>query len=116
MDTKKNIPAEELLNSLDGCQRASVSPYFYTRLKAKMENLHEQEMPVSKSSWVVRPVYALTLLVVVVLINAVVIFKGSSSSSQGNQSGVSDIDNLQSMASEYSLADNNNLYFTNQEK
>jgi hypothetical protein len=116
MDTRKNIPAEELLNSLDGCQRATVSPYFYTRLKAKMQSLQDREMPMTKSSWIVRPAYAFSLIIIVLLINAVVIFRGNGDTQSSNQGSYSEIDNLQSMASEYSLADNNNLYFTNQDK
>jgi hypothetical protein len=113
MDTRKNIPMEEVLSSLDGCERAAVSPYFYTRLKAKMENLQDKELPAVRPFWVFRPAYALALLTVVLLINAAVIFNGRST----KETTTADTDTIQSIASEYSLADNNSLYFTtNQDK
>ena len=107
-DRKDKI--EDILNSLDGTRRAVTPDFFYTRLKARMEkNLGE---PV-KQSWVLRPVFAFTALVVVLLINAAVILNGKSST----DTTTGDTDNIQSIAAEYRLNDNNPILFDiNQDK
>ena len=95
---------EEILNSLDGTRRAVTPDFFYTRLKARMEKSMDEPV---KKSWVLRPVYAFAALVVVLLINAAVILKGSSSSDPS----LGETDNIQSIAAEYRLNDNNGILF-----
>ena len=110
MNNKRNNQIEDILGSLDGNQRASVPDFFYTRLKAKMEKGNET---VVHKSWILRPAYAMTALVVVLLINTAVVLNGNSTKGNNN---VSDTDTLQSIAAEYSLNDNNTLYDLNQDK
>lgn len=112
MDIESNKKMEEILNSLDGCQRAGAPDFFYTRLKAKMEKGME---PSTARSWVLRPVYAVAALLIVLLINAVVIFNSNTNSSFEEKASV-DTEAFQSIAAEYRLNDNNTLYDINQDK
>ncbi|OSZ81006.1 hypothetical protein CAP36_07155 [Chitinophagaceae bacterium IBVUCB2] len=96
MDTKRNNTTDEVLNSLDGIQRATVPDFFYTRLKARMDKDYE---PVSAKSWIFRPVYAVAALLLVLIINAAVIFKNSETKATSNP----EIESLQSIAAEYNL-------------
>lgn len=112
MDIGNNKKMEEILNSLDGCQRAGAPDFFYTRLKAKMEKRME---PSTSQSWVFRPVYAVAALLVVLLINAVVIFSSNNNSSFEDKASV-DTEVFQSIAAEYRLNDNSTLYDINQDK
>ena len=117
MNNEQNKKIEDILRSLDGSQRASAPDFFYTRLKAKMlarqivgENRYD---PVAPKSWVLRPVYAMTALVIVLLLNVAVILKGNSAK---NDNSINDTETLQSIAAEYSLNDNNTLYDLNPDK
>ncbi len=96
MDTKRNNTTDEVLNSLDGIQRATTPDFFYTRLKARMEKDME---PAAPKSWIFRPVYAVAALLLVLIINAAVIFKNSETKSGSNP----EIESLQSIAAEYNL-------------
>ncbi len=108
MNNEQNNKIEEILRSLDGNQQAAVPDFFYTRLKARMEKGYEN---IGRKSWVLRPVYAMAALVVVLLINAAVIFNENTE----NESTVTDT--FQSVAAEYSLNDNStNLYDLNMVK
>ena len=109
MENNKNNRIEEILNSLDGSRKAIAPDFFYTRLKARMEKGIENPV---KSSWVLRPVFALTILAIVVAINAIVIL--NSDSSKESISGNTDA--LQSIAAEYRLNDNSTVYDLNQDK
>lgn len=112
MDTENNKKMEEILNSLDGCQRAGAPDFFYTRLKAKMEKGIEPSTP---QSWVLRPVFAVAAVLVVLLINAAVIFNNRNSSSSEEKVSF-DTETFQSIAAEYRLNDNTSLYDINQDK
>ena len=100
---------EEILRSFDGSQKATAPDLFYTRLKARMEKGFE---PATKKSWILRPAFALTVIVAVLLLNAIVIFRGNASS----DNATNDAETLQSIAAEYSLNDNISAYDLNQDK
>src|SRR5690349_4164882 len=104
MNNDKKI--EDILSSLDGSQRASAPDFFYTRLKAKME----RGIPAPQGSWKLRPAYVFGLLILILGVNAVVLFNGDEAVENNN---VADSDNTQSIAAEYSLNDNNILYDLN---
>jgi hypothetical protein len=70
-DMKKRI--EEMLNSLDGVQRAQPQPYFYTRLKARMAR--DQKGWGGIAGIISRPVYALAMICVVLLMNTWIVFR-----------------------------------------
>jgi hypothetical protein len=111
MNKEQNKKVEDILGSLDSVQKAVAPDFFYTRLKARMEKGFE---PTGSKSWVLRPVYAMAALVVVILVNAAVIYNGQSAAKENT---VADIDISQSVAAEYSLNDNSvNLYDLNMDK
>ncbi len=111
MNKEQNKKIEDILNSLNGVQKAVAPDFFYTRLKARMEKGHDSLVP---KSWGLRPVYAIAALIVVLLINVVVIISGQNA----NKEVVgADTDTLQSVAAEYALNDNStNLYDLNPDK
>lgn len=111
MNNEQNKKLEDILGSLDGFQKAVAPDFFYTRLKARMEKGFE---PVGSKSWILRPVYAIAALIVVIVINAAVIFDGQNNTSEDT---VADTDTFQSVAAEYALNDNSaNLYDLNPDK
>ena len=110
MNIEPNKKVEEILSSLDGAQRAAIPDFFYTRLKAKMENGYAADAP---KLWVLRPVYAIAALVVILLINGAVLFTNTNNT-KGNS--IVETDNLQSIAAEYRLNDSNTPYDLNVEK
>ena len=111
MNTENNKKIEEILNSLEGCQRVPAPDFFYTRLKAKMEKGLE---PASPHPWILRPVFVIAALLVVLLINAVVVFNNDNSPTIENAS--IDTETIQSIAAEYRLNDNGILYDLNKDK
>jgi hypothetical protein len=102
MKPDRNKKIEEILESLDNCQRATVPDFFYTRLKAKMENA---EPVVSRKPLILKPVFAVTALALVLILNAFVIFQRNNMNA-AESTAITDTDVLQSMAVEYRLNDN----------
>lgn len=101
--------AEEIIDSLNGCNRAEMPAFFYTRLKARMEK--ESGLSTTRT-WLLRPVFVGATLVVVLLINAFVFLKGNDLKEDTS----ADTDSIQAIAAEYSLNDNITLYDLNQDK
>jgi hypothetical protein len=110
MNTENNNKIEDILNSLDGVQRATAPDFFYTRLKARMEN---NILPPTARPWILRPIYALGALAVVLLVNAAVIISRNNASD-----GIANNDNetIQSIAADYNLNDVSSLYDLNDDK
>lgn len=95
---KKNIPTplvDEYLESLQQAGEVDTDPFFYTRLKARMENEIVQEgRPLLKPGWLVG---ALSLFLVV---NSYFLVTGSWQSKETAAQGTS----LQNFATEYNLS------------
>ncbi len=72
---------EDALGSLDGIQPAAPSPFFYTRLMARIEK-KEKNVWETWSGVVSRPAVALSTLVLVLFFNALVLFKGTTYGAQ----------------------------------
>jgi len=103
MNTEKNKVTDDILESLNGIKRASAPDFFYTRLKARME----KGMGAGNSSpYLLRPAYAFITIVVVLLLNAAILFKNNSS----NDIESTEKETLQSIAAEYNLNDNISIY------
>jgi len=109
MNTDKNKKIDEILKSLDGIQRVAAPDFFYTRLKAKMEKGLETG---NVRPFLLRPAYAFVAIIIVLLMNAAVLFKSNSD----NSNNTTETESLQSIAAEYSLTDNNTLYDLIQDK
>lgn len=110
----ENKKIEEILNSLDGVQKASAPDFFYTRLKAKMDSETSRVAP--KRVWYVQPVYVAAILLFVVAANAFV-FLNSKTPSQENTAKVDSNEFLQlTVASDFNQSENNFTYFLSQGK
>ena len=118
MDNKENIRIEEVLSSLDGAKRAAAPDFFYTRLKAKMlARLEGGEKGLSNNTnrdWKLRPVYIISGLVLVLALNVFVFLRGQDDTTTTIADNNESVQ--QSIASEYSLNDNNTVYDLNQDK
>lgn len=88
-DMENNL--ERALDSLDGIQRATPRPYFFTRLRARMAR--EEKEWGGVIGLITRPAYALTILSIVLLINTWIVFKDTTQTSPNNQftSGLNDV-------------------------
>jgi hypothetical protein len=72
MQEKFNQKIEETMRSLDGIEKATPRPFFFTRLEARMQN--EKSIWEEISSFVAKPMVAFACILLVVIINAAVIF------------------------------------------
>ncbi len=112
MKIEQNNRIEEMLNSIDGCRKATAPDFFYTRLKARMEK--EILKPVAQK-WILRPAFAAIALMLVLLVNGFVLLQKNQTDDNLNIA-VSETETMQSIASEYSLNVSNSLYDLTQEK
>ena len=103
MKPQNDPRTEEILNSLDGIRPAPAPDFFYTRMKARMEKemLKNGRFEPSRP-WILKPVFAIAMLIVVLLINAAVIFQGNQEMADPV---ATETDSYQSIAAEYSLND-----------
>ena len=92
---KKNIPVDEYLEILGNAGEVETDPFFYTRLKARMENEIAQEgRAITKPAWLVA---ALSLFLIA---NSYFVVTGSWQNKETSVQGTS----LQNFASEYNLS------------
>lgn len=71
---------DETLKALDGIEQAKPNPFFYTRLKARMER--ELLQPKTVLGWTFKPIYAYASLALVLSINIFTIITLNNKSSQ----------------------------------
>lgn len=78
MNTLKNLQdkIDASLNSLDGVQRATPSPFFYTRVIGKLMN-QQQSFWEKFSAVITRPVVAFSCMSVIVLMNVIAVYTNS---------------------------------------
>lgn len=69
MENLPNIETkiEQTINALEGIKAAEPKAYFYTRLHARMER--ELLTPKTVLGWQFKPIYALSAVVIVLIIN-----------------------------------------------
>lgn len=98
---KKEEHIETIMNSLDGIQRATPGPFFFTRVSARLQR--EQ-----KSSWqtlarlVARPAIAISGLCLIVLLNTWVVMTRSTKTTSSQSTELA-------LADEYTI--NSSLYY-----
>jgi hypothetical protein len=80
-DMENNL--EHALNSLDGVQRATPGPYFFSRLRARMAREDKEWGGVIR--FISRPAFALAIICVVLSINTWIVFKDTTDSAAINQ-------------------------------
>jgi hypothetical protein len=102
MENKNNINSEieATLNSLDNINRAEVSPYFYTRLEAKLQQRNLSVFDKFLQQILNRPAVAVSTLTVFLVLNIIAI-KGVSS--VNNASTTRSSNSLQNFAAEYNM-------------
>jgi len=64
---------EDVLDSLEGIQRAKAPDFMYTRLKSRMETEFDQGGPLGR--WLTRPVLALSIAAIILIMNATTVLK-----------------------------------------
>lgn len=114
MNQEREQKMNDVLNSLDGCTRATAPDFFYTRLKARMER---EAAPAARTGWVLRPVWAFAGMAIVLLINVLAVFNRPVASD--DNTAATESDSFQSMAAEYRLNESNSafsFYNLNQDK
>jgi hypothetical protein len=92
---------EKALESLDGIQRATPQPYFYTRLKARLDRKERDWAGIT--GFISRPAYALAMICLVLLINTWAVMNNSNESNQVNSIQVA---TDQQLPDEYNVAVN----------
>ncbi len=115
MSTEKQNRINEIMDSLDGCTRAAAPDFFYTRLKARMEN---ELTPAASGIWLRRPAFAFATMAVILLINVLVLFNQTNNNQEEAVSST-ETDSFQSMAAEYRLNEGNSsisYYNLNQDR
>ncbi|MFN4286839.1 MAG: hypothetical protein ACK4E8_12855 [Lacibacter sp.] len=70
MKTKRHFDADEVLNALQGMQRAQAPPFLYTRVMAKIEAQTQAEPWQQVLNWLARPAIAFSLVFVFLLAEA----------------------------------------------
>lgn len=83
MEEKSSKKIDEVMQSLNGVEKASPSPFFFTRLEARMER--EKSSWEKISSFVAKPVVAFACICLVIMINAWVIFSSRNSQNSTDQ-------------------------------
>lgn len=106
-----NKKVQDALDSLDGIQRAEIQPFFYTRLRARMEKSPKTGWELI-SAILARPVVAIAAIVLVVVLNFFILIREeapSSVASNGNiEQALSD--------NEYILASSSSFDYENLEQ
>ena len=102
MEAKNNIDKEieATLDSLDKIDRAEVSPYFYTRLEAKLQQRKLSVFDNFLQQLLNRPALAVSMLTVFLVLNIIAI-KGIGVSNNTIQDKTSN--QLQNFATEYNM-------------
>lgn len=83
MEEKSGKKIDEVMQSLNRVEKASPSPFFFTRLEARMER--EKSSWEKISSFVAKPVVAFACICLVIMINAWVIFSSRNSQNSTEQ-------------------------------
>lgn len=83
MEEKSGKKIDEVMQSLNRVEKASPSPFFFTRLEARMER--EKSSWEKISSFVAKPVVAFACICLVIMINAWVIFSSCNSQNSTDQ-------------------------------
>ena len=93
MNENINKRINEAMRSLDGIEKASPRPFFFTRLEARLQRQKSRWEVVS--SFLSKPVVAIACICLIIMINAMVIFssgnfKKNSTDQQNNELATAD--------------------------
>ena len=73
---------DNVLDSLAGIQRATAPDFMYTRLKSRLDKDLDQGGPLGR--WLTKPVLALSIAVIILIINATTVLKMWTQETAGN--------------------------------
>jgi hypothetical protein len=90
---------DEYLQSLQGIQPTETDPYFYTRLRARMEKGQEPA-----GSFLLKPVLAVAALSIVLLLNTLTILQQKTSTPQP----VNSTETIDDFSREFNITEGNN--------
>ncbi len=90
---------EKTMRALAGIEAAEPKPFFYTRLKARMEKAQEAMPP--QIRWVMKPAYLFSTLAIIIVLNVVSAVNYSKSSTQDSNE-----QNIEGFAKEYGFNQN----------
>jgi hypothetical protein len=109
MKKERNSKAEEILNSLDGIRKMEAPDFFFTRLGARMivqnQGSNKEQNFSRDRKWILRPVYAVAMLTLLVVVNAVILFQRNDNDVTFNTINADD-ESQQTIASAYIMNDN----------
>jgi hypothetical protein len=88
---------DKTLGALEGIERAEPNPFFYARLKARMENAQEALPP--RIRWVMKPSFVFSGLALIIILNVVSVINYSKNSQQPEKQSI------EGFASEYGLSE-----------
>ncbi len=97
---------EETLNSLDGLQKATPGPFFYTRVMARLEE-EPQNLWESITLFLTRPYVIASVISFILLLNATAIFRSDAQETYSQEAI--------SMVDEYKIASTSFYDYTNSE-
>jgi hypothetical protein len=108
MEENNNKRVDEILNSWNGAQRASVTPFLHTRVMARLEKSRAKTGFIP--SLLARPAVAFAMIIGVLAVNAWLLFGTSSEkgvTANDSEQTVSALVNDYSLENTYTLADIN---------
>lgn len=88
---------EKALGAFEGIERAEPNPFFYARLKARMENAQEVLPP--RIRWVMKPSVVFSSLAVIIVLNVVSVVNYSRHNQKQEKQSI------EKFASEYGLSE-----------
>jgi hypothetical protein len=89
---------DEVLDSLEGIQRAKAPDFLYTRLKSRMDKEFDQGGPLGR--WLTKPVLAMSIAAIILIMNATTVVKMWSQST----SAATTTESAQVVAADYPVS------------
>jgi hypothetical protein len=100
------LTSEEILNSLDGIQRAEPYPFLYTRVHARLLNKQDNVF-LTAFAFITRPAFVMAMVMVILLVNGYIMFNRSAFQQNQEEMG-------QTIAAEYGRQNTINPYELNE--
>ncbi len=95
----KNV--DEIIESVEGIQRANPSPYFYAKLMHKMNMMEEKESPSFLFQF--KPVLVIGVLITIFCMNAFLLIKQTNNRQQSQTVVSNKASSVNDFSSEYNL-------------
>ena len=103
---KAKFTTEEIINSLDGIQRAEPTPFLYTRIHARLQG-NESSTVYTIFRYITKPSFVLAVVMLIILVNGFIMYNRIEM--QQNQEDMS-----QTIAAEYGRQNAINPYELNE--